>query len=474
MSENTVISVQNVSKAYRIWESPAARLTSPFQSSLAGLLPERFPPAQWLQRRAARGYRDFWALQNISFEVKRGESIGIIGRNGSGKSTLLQIVAQTLLPTTGSASVRGRVAALLELGSGFNPEFTGRENIYLNGAVLGLSREQMDTRFDSIAAFADIGDFIDQPIKTYSSGMAVRLAFSVAVSVEPEILIVDEALSVGDVFFQQKCFKRVREMLSNGVSLLFVSHDVISVQNLCEQTLVLNKGETAFLGAPSEAATRYFALAPSTLAAPAAAPAAPDEAPLPLVEEMENKNILALARSRFGARRLIVRAATIVAPHGVNVLSAAVNESIKIVFLLEALTDVRAASFGVHVYDRMGECVFAAGARNCGVRLRDLAAGEKLLASYELQLSVAPGEYTLSVGCSAYSDPSDDGPNAGVVDDRHEGIGPLAVTWPNGQILPFYGKAALNVQINYHELKKDLTTDLLRYKPRAIRHALHD
>ncbi len=254
-----VISVENVSKAYRIWENPSARLTAPLLETTAAAL--RGVPARWLKDKAAKSYRDFWALKDVSFELRRGESIGIIGRNGSGKSTLLQIIAGTLQPTEGTVKVNGRVAALLELGSGFNPEFTGRENVHLNGAVLGLSRSEVEAKFAEVTAFADIGDFIDQPVKTYSSGMMIRLAFAVAVTVEPDILIVDEALSVGDVFFQQKCFKRVREMLSSGVSLLFVSHDTGAVQNLCDRAILLGQGKPIFSGPPEEAVSRYFAFA---------------------------------------------------------------------------------------------------------------------------------------------------------------------------------------------------------------------
>ncbi len=243
MSDEPVISVQNVSKAYRIWETPADRLLSPMQAGLAGLLPSGSGAAQSLKKRAARSYRDFYALRDISFEVKRGESVGIIGRNGSGKSTLLQIIAGTLQPTAGSVKVNGRIAALLELGSGFNPEFSGRENVYLYGAVLGFSRSDIDARFDAIAAFADIGDFIEQPVKIYSSGMLMRLAFSVQSAVDPELLIIDEALGVGDVFFQQKCAERLRRLLDRGVTLLFVSHDAGAVSRLCSRALWLSKGQ---------------------------------------------------------------------------------------------------------------------------------------------------------------------------------------------------------------------------------------
>lgn len=252
-----VISVQNVSKAYRIWESPASRLTAPFFEFLSRLFPRSSGVRLRLQARAEKSYRDFWALKDINFEVKKGESVGIIGRNGSGKSTLLQIIAGTLQPTEGKVTVKGRVAALLELGSGFNPDFTGRENVYLNGAVLGLSRRDVDERFDRIAAFADIGDFIDQPIKTYSSGMIMRLAFAVQTAVEPDILIIDEAMAVGDAPFQAKCFKRMRELADAGVAILFVSHDVGTVRSLCQKALCLSEGRPHSHGAAKQVCDDY-------------------------------------------------------------------------------------------------------------------------------------------------------------------------------------------------------------------------
>jgi lipopolysaccharide transport system ATP-binding protein len=250
-----VISVKNVSKAYRIWENPASRLTAPLLETTGGILPGA--PGRWLKSRAAKSYRDFWALKDVSFELNRGEAVGIIGRNGSGKSTLLQIIAGTLQPTEGKVKVNGRVAALLELGSGFNPEFTGRENVYLNATVLGLSRAEIDQRFDSVAAFADIGDFIEQPVKTYSSGMIVRLAFAVSVAVRPDILVVDEALSVGDAAFQRKCYRRIEELRERGCTFLFVSHDLNAVSNLCSRALLLDQGKALFWGEAQECGNRY-------------------------------------------------------------------------------------------------------------------------------------------------------------------------------------------------------------------------
>lgn len=239
MIEEPVIRVQGVSKAYHIWRSPAARLKGAIFTALGSIVP---PLKEFFAAQAAAQFRDFYALKDVSFEVRKGESVGIIGRNGSGKSTLLQIIAGTLQPSAGTVNVNGRVAALLELGSGFNPEFTGRENVMLNGAILGFTGAQMEAKFDEIAAFADIGDFINQPVKIYSSGMMLRLAFAVQTAVEPDVLIIDEALSVGDAPFQAKSFARIRHLQSTGCTILFVSHDVSTVQTFCQQALWLARG----------------------------------------------------------------------------------------------------------------------------------------------------------------------------------------------------------------------------------------
>ncbi|MDO9104110.1 MAG: ABC transporter ATP-binding protein [Methylovulum sp.] len=242
-SSDVAISVSNLSKRYEIYDTPSDRLKQ-------FVLPR-------LQRQAKHYFREFWALQNVSFEVKKGETVGIIGRNGSGKSTLLQIICGTLSPTSGSIRTNGRIAALLELGSGFNPEFTGRENVYLNAAVLGLGKDEIDRRFDEIAAFADIGMFIDQPVKTYSSGMYVRLAFSVIAHVDADILVVDEALSVGDAVFNQKCMRFIRAFQEHG-TLLFVSHDMGAIQNLCKSALWLGHGQVQQTGTSKDVAEAYL------------------------------------------------------------------------------------------------------------------------------------------------------------------------------------------------------------------------
>jgi len=234
------IACHGVSKCYKLYPRPIDRLV------------ESMPFV-----RTPR-HREIWAVRDANLELHPGEAVGVIGRNGSGKSTLLQMIAGTLSPTTGSVAVRGRIAALLELGSGFNPEFTGRENVYMNAAILGLSRREVQDRFDGIADFAGLGDFIEQPVKTYSSGMVVRLAFAVQVQLDPDVLIVDEALAVGDAAFQRKCFRRLESLRERGVSILFVSHATDAVRSLCDHALYLEHGRAKMSGPSKEVCDAYL------------------------------------------------------------------------------------------------------------------------------------------------------------------------------------------------------------------------
>lgn len=224
MEKNSIICTENITKKYNLYAKPQ----------------DRFREAVGFTRKSL--HNDFYALNDISFDVEKGETVGIIGTNGSGKSTLLKIITGVLKPTSGKVSVSGRISALLELGAGFNQEYTGMENIYLNGRMMGYTRKEMEARMPGIVEFADIGEFIQQPVKTYSSGMFARLAFAVAINVEPDILIVDEALSVGDLFFQNKCFRKFEELRNNGITILFVSHDISSVRQMCSRVLWIEKG----------------------------------------------------------------------------------------------------------------------------------------------------------------------------------------------------------------------------------------
>jgi len=239
---DTAIVAHGLAKTYQIYDAPLDRIKQSF----------------WRGKR--KFYREFQALKNISFEIGKGETVGIVGRNGSGKSTLLQLICGILDPTQGEIIINGRVAALLELGAGFNPEFTGRENVFHNAAIMGISADEINSRFDRIASFADIGSFMDQPVRTYSSGMYVRLAFATAINVDPDILIIDEALSVGDEAFQRKCFSRIQEIKNNGGTILFVSHAASAVVELCDRAILLDEGEILLAGKPKQVITQYHRL----------------------------------------------------------------------------------------------------------------------------------------------------------------------------------------------------------------------
>ncbi len=241
MTQEVVIDLKNVSKCFKQYGHPVDRLKEI-------LLPGKI------------NAKEFWALKEINLKIYRGETLGIVGRNGSGKSTLLQVIVGTLTPTQGEVNVNGKISALLELGSGFNPEFTGRQNVFFNGRLLGLQQEEIATKFDDIVSFADIGEFIDQPVKTYSSGMFVRLAFAVAINAEPDILIVDEALSVGDEAFQRKCFSRIKSFQDAGKTILFVSHSAASVVEMCNWSILVDSGEILLAGAPKLVVAKYHKL----------------------------------------------------------------------------------------------------------------------------------------------------------------------------------------------------------------------
>lgn len=250
MSSEIAIEVSDLSKRYEIYEQPRDRLKQfvlPRLQRAVGRPPSRY-------------FSEFWALRGVSFQVRRGETVGIVGRNGSGKSTLLQMICGTLNSTEGSISTNGRIAALLELGSGFNPDFTGRENVYMNAALLGLNKDEIDARFNDITAFADIGDFVERPVKTYSSGMMVRLAFAVQAQVAPDILIVDEALAVGDAKFQAKCFERLKQLKLDGTSILLVTHSTEQIVAHCDTALLLDGGKPVKIGQPKDVVNEYLDL----------------------------------------------------------------------------------------------------------------------------------------------------------------------------------------------------------------------
>ena len=379
-----LLRVQGVSKAYPIDEKASARLRS--------LLPKLLQGEPEL----------FWALRDVSLELKRGESLGIVGPNGSGKSTLLQVAAGILRPTQGTVELNGRLAGLLELGSGFNPEFTGRQNVELSTSLHGLSKKQTEERFDEIAGFADIGDFLDQPVKTYSSGMLMRLAFSVSIHVDADILLVDEALAVGDIAFRQRCMRRVHQMRENGLSILFVSHSAEDVKAICDRCLWLESGVVKTLGETDRVVGEYLA----SMAVRDAASLAgewenqPDREPF-VAPELAPP--LDFSGHRYGDQRAEVSGAAFVTHEGVvglptdeTVLKA--GESAVVRFSFRVKQPLPLPIGGFLVRDRQGLSLFSTNTTREGYLLPPLIAGDHLTVEFQWTMPrLAPGTYGVTL-----------------------------------------------------------------------------
>jgi len=405
MSNDLAISVQNISKAYRIWESPSDRVIAPLLSRLGTLFPPTSRAREYLEHKAVSRYRDFWALQNANFDIRRGESVGILGRNGSGKSTLLQIIAGTLRPSTGSVHVAGRVAALLELGSGFNPEFTGRENVFINASVLGVPPSDISARFEDIAKFADIGDFIDQPVKIYSSGMLMRLAFAVQTALEPEVLIVDEALSVGDEAFSRKCFAQIEKLQKAGCSILLVSHDASSVISICTRAILLEKGKTICDGTPREVVAEYRRRLHSSTVfgrdGTAATPAGNGRAVTANDRSRFDPDIISKTRLEYESNGAVIHDPRIVDLDGntVNILTQG-NDYVytyQVEFTKAAIGASCAMLFKtIHGFELAGAVTHPAGCSDW-----DPPTGFKCVAKFHFTCRLAPGVYFCNAGVEA-------------------------------------------------------------------------
>ena len=413
--EDLVLSVQGVSKHYKLWSSPIERLRysmlSQAHRTLRSLLPQDSSPLVKLRRQRDSLHRDFTALQELSFEVRRGESLGIIGRNGAGKSTLLQIIAGTLRPSTGRVNVYGRLAALLELGSGFNMEYTGRENVYLNASLLGFSKAEVDAKFDSIAAFADIGRFLEQPVKTYSSGMLVRLAFSVQMAVDPAIFIIDEALAVGDIYFQNKCNKLLRRKLDDGLTLLLVSHSPGSIRSLCQRGLVLDRGKRAFLGPSDEAVNIYFALGdrrrdgslepaePSANSADRAEASIADDATLV-------PQGLGQIQDEIGTREIVITGCEMFNAAGKPCHDFTPGEPIRAGFTFRSRAPIEELMIGFAIRDKFNNVVSARTSVNQGLQIAPLEEDRLYAVFLTLQGRLGSGEYLLDLGLGSMPDAS--------------------------------------------------------------------
>jgi len=397
----------------------------------------------------------FHALSDVSFAIEKGEAFGIIGRNGAGKSTILKIIAGITKPTAGTVTVNGRISSLIELGAGFHPDLTGRENIFMSGSILGMPRKFIENKFKEIVDFAELWDFIDVPVKKYSSGMYARLGFSVAVSVEPEILIIDEILSVGDVFFQQKCFTKMREIIGQGTTFIYVTHDTAGMQNLCDRALLLDAGKAEFIGATTEAVSRYYAKVGQK---PAAVPAkerrvsavSSSERDIAMTPDDIKQHSLLTGANRHGAHGVEIIAARVTNAAGEDARSVPVLEPLTFTVLLHANTDIHNPTCGLHLFNRMGTLVFAAGTKQLRHRLPDLKKGEELIVAFDVTMNVEQGEYTFSLGVSEPVEGQP--PNLGFIHDRHEMLGPVTVTTDDSEVYPFYGIAQLPMKIS-HRLK---------------------
>jgi ABC-type polysaccharide/polyol phosphate transport system ATPase subunit len=401
---------------------------------------------EWLTLGRAVRHQDFWALRDVSFDLSRGGSLGIIGVNGSGKSTLLKILSGAMYPTDGTFEVGGRVLSLLELGTGLNTELTGRQNIINSAALLGFPPEYARQRLGQIEAFAELGEFFDRPVRLYSSGMLVRLSFSMFACFDPEIFIVDEALSVGDVFFQQKCVRRIEQMLTAGVTMLFVSHDTQIVRRLCNRAILLVHGKVEFDGPPDECVTRYYSrsqdgrIETTDTATPLPVTPVSSQARSALVSH----DLLPSARSRYGKQDLEMVAASIEDESGSASLSVMQLQTIVIRILLRARVPIERPSAGLHLFDRLGNLVFAAGTAQLRQHIAPMKPADECLITLRLTMSVQPGEYTLSLGCADVENLDSD---SGVFSDQCEGLGPIAVHAPQGQMARFYGIARLPLEV---------------------------
>ena len=387
--DDIAITVNRVSKRFEIYDHPRDQLKQFF-----------FPQLHRMMGFEARQYfREFWALQDISMQVQKGESYGIVGLNGSGKSTLLQIITGTLYPTSGKVTTQGRIAALLELGSGFNPYFTGKENVYMNGALLGFSRNQIDSKFEAIQSFADIGDHFDQPLVTYSSGMQMRVAFAVATAFDPDILIIDEALAVGDAYFQQKCFHRIERFKEGGGTLLFVSHDANTVKHLCDKAILISHGKILSHGIPKKVIDLYQGLIAQKTdlgdrdvvvsQSQNTQPAHPPE--LPIAAWIKATTITTNHQAELIDFTLLNDA-------GQQVKHITSETDLTVQYRIRLNKDFERPAFGLIVRDKIGRSLFETSTYAMRMEENPVVMGKEVLVRFKFNFNLRAGQYSFSVG----------------------------------------------------------------------------
>jgi homopolymeric O-antigen transport system ATP-binding protein len=383
-ARSNAVSVRHLSKGFKLYRSPWHRA------------------AEWMTLGRVTRHETFWALRGIDLDVPRGECLGIVGLNGAGKTTLLKILARALYPTTGEIAIHGRLVSLLELGTGFHPDLTGRQNIFQSARLLGFPEDDVRRRLPEIIDFAGLGQFIDRPVKQYSSGMFVRLAFSLFAHLEPDVYIIDEALSVGDIFFQQKCFEMFRELRRRGITILLVSHDMDAITHLCDRTILLSGGEIVAAGDPQSVAHDYFALAGRSTDR-GRGPRRDDHATsghggireIPEAVRNELDREIPGTHSEVGTRAVDIVGFAVTDGHGAPAWSVASGGALTFWQLVEARRPCDDLNIGIHFYDRRGILVFAANTAGRGMTLRPLEAGERLLCTFSVTMSVEPGDYTV-------------------------------------------------------------------------------
>ena len=434
-----MVTVSNLGKRFNLYARPGDRLL------------------EWASFGAARRHTEFWALRDVSFAVRAGECLGIIGVNGAGKSTLLKILARALYPTEGTFAVRGRLVSLLELGTGFQPELTGRQNIFESAQLLGFPEGYVQERLGAILDFAQLGEFVDQPVRLYSSGMFVRLAFSLFAHLDPDVYIVDEALAVGDVFFQQRCFRHFRALRERGCTILFVSHDMEAVTHLCDRAILLNGGKLSAEGNPVHVVHDYFALKGQTFAAAGAAPAlgrprADDrgtlEVPASVRQRLAQPPPLT-AHAPAGSRATEIVGFTVSGADGDERWGVESGGILRFWYLVEAHQPCHDLNVGIHFYDRRGILAFGVGTANRRVVLPALARVDRVVCALTVRLALQHGEYTLVPQSGGLTGGS---PEPGLLHDRLEALPPVVVTRVGEGPSAFYGLVDLETDVVWAKL----------------------
>ncbi|MHB1947195.1 MAG: ABC transporter ATP-binding protein [Gammaproteobacteria bacterium] len=449
MQDNQIaIRTKNLGKCYHIYAKPFDRL-----KQIASVNKKKY-------------YREFWALQDVSFEVRKGESIGIIGRNGSGKSTLLQMLCKTLTPSIGEIEVFGRINALLELGAGFNPEFTGRENVYLNGSILGFNNRDINQRFKDILEFSEIGEYINQPVKTYSSGMFVRLAFAVQACTDPDILIVDEALSVGDIFFQQKCAARIQKLREQGTTLIFVSHDMSLVRDLCEKSLYLKNGEVIYQGMSKEAINKY--LGDTAEIKSSSDSEINDDIKCQSIQNLNpietfKHSAIWVSENSTSKKQAKLIAISVFDENNIATLQTQMTSKLKFQILYQSFTD-QPLHVTLLLRNRYNHLIHCSGSYTHDIKLPYLKKGELSIYEIELECLIEAGKYTFSVSLGLASTI----PNQGQTVDESPWLGPITITWDYySKKAPWYGMFGIPTRSRFISLNSDMN---MLHTPRIQTH----